>query len=122
MTSSADNDYLDLWQAVRFGNSIESLIRDLALETSTEAIPDGERWSKVDCAFELDKVREEYRKEFVRSSKVGVNSLTVTQSEHMLTRMHCRLPILLERSSAQQKHTTFHAKFDYWCFRRNGQV
>lgn len=69
MTSSAENNR-DLCGAVSSANNIEGLIQDLARETSIDAIPDEERWSKVESTFQLAKFVEEYRKEYVGSKEV----------------------------------------------------
>ncbi|KFZ01483.1 hypothetical protein V500_00749 [Pseudogymnoascus sp. VKM F-4518 (FW-2643)] len=69
MTSSAEN-YSDLCRAVRSGDNIEGLIQELSGETSINAIPDKERWSRVESTFRLERIYEEYRKEYVRSKEI----------------------------------------------------
>ena len=81
MTSSSGTDCLDLVQAVKSGHNVQTLVEDLLRYFTVETITDGEGYSTVDCVYDaskaLDEIREEFKKEFVRSKKVVIHPLYI---------------------------------------------
>ena len=77
MTSSSSANCLDLVQAVKSGDNVQSLVGNLLRYFLVDAIAEGENCSTVDCIYDtsraLDDIREEFKKEFVRSKKVFIN-------------------------------------------------
>lgn len=74
MTSSSSTDYSDLVQTAKSGHKVRSLVEDFPRYFRVENITEGEGYSKVDCLYDessvLEEIREEFKKEFVRSKKV----------------------------------------------------
>ena len=79
MTSSGDTSCLDLVQAVKSGYKVQTLVKDLLRYFTVETITEGKGYSIVDCVYDasiaLDEIREEFKKEFVRSKKVVITPL-----------------------------------------------
>jgi len=74
MTSSGDTDYSDLVQTTQSGPKVQYTIENLMNYFDVEAIAAKEGYSKVECSYDvskaLDEVRDEFKKEFIRSKKI----------------------------------------------------
>lgn len=74
MTPSSEDDCLDILQTAPYGDKVQLLAEILTRYFRLETIPDKRAYSKVECMEDeskvLDEVREEFKKEFVRSQKI----------------------------------------------------
>lgn len=74
MSSSDDTGYSDLVQSVASSHNVQTLIEDLLSYFNIDSIPTTGGWSKVSCSSDesqpLDKVKDEFKREFYRSKKV----------------------------------------------------
>ena len=71
MSSSGSTDCSDLIQAARSGREVQRLVDDLTRHFRAEDVVEKDGYSKVDCDPKLlDDIREEFKREFVRSKQV----------------------------------------------------
>lgn len=61
-------------QSAKSGHKVQQLVADLPRYFSVETVANRASYSKVDCIYDeskiLEEIREEYKKEFVRSKRV----------------------------------------------------
>lgn len=86
MSTTGTVDY-SVAQIVQAGHEVQGHVESLIPCVNIDSIPAGEGWSKVEWAYDgskiLDKIREEFKKEFNRSQEVVVEDLF--RNGHSLT-------------------------------------
>lgn len=84
MSSNGDTDCSDLVQTTRPSHKVQDLTDSLINYFSTKSILEEEGWSRVECSSTvLDKVKEAFKKDFLRSKKVVIEFLN---RDHRLTK------------------------------------
>jgi hypothetical protein len=115
MTPSNEDDCLDILQTGPYGDNLQLLAEILTRYFSLETIVEKRCYSKVECNDDesgvLGEVREEFKKEFARSEKVGMNP---SRQKYANKSTRCSLPTLSKQSSpVAKRNTTSPSECDY---------
>lgn len=85
MNSSSDSDCSDLVQAVQSDQEVQQVVESLTSYFSLDSIPEKDGYSEVKCLYDvspaLEKVREEFKQEYV-AKKVIIHPSALDRDVH----------------------------------------